>query len=55
MGNFLDSLRSFLIVYNDAGDPQLLETTINLVGLFFLIYFVLEAFYVIKSSTNSIK
>lgn len=46
-----------LIVYYDldTGDPNLLVTMINLFGFIFMLYFMLEGFFILKQAIISNK
>lgn len=55
MQQFLQTLVSYIVFYDEAGNPQILETCIAFFGFLFLIYFLLEAFYVVRGSIHSMK
>ena len=54
MPAFVENILSWIMVYDEAGNPKMLESCFAFFAIIFMLYFLLEAFAIIKSASKSV-
>lgn len=54
MPAFVEQILNWIMVYDEAGNPKMFESFFAFFAIIFMLYFLLEAFAIVKSATKSV-